>query len=63
MVCENTLENCPLFTNYSLVKVRIKLGCVKSVFRLCEARRTAWVEFVTLVVQSYFDILSRYVCV
>lgn len=64
MVCESTLENCRLFTNYSLVRVRIKfgwpvwkpfLGCVKP-------ERMAWVEF-ELVVQSYFHLLSRYWCV
>ena len=55
IVCENTSESGRLLTNYSLVKVRINafLGCVKP-------ERMAWVEFVILVVQSYFDLLLRY---
>ena len=58
MVCENTLENCRLFTNYSLVRVRIKFGCVKTVFRLCEARKDGlgWISC-TVILPSSFALL------
>lgn len=60
MVCENTLENCRLFTNYTLVRVRIKFGCVKTVFKLCEARKDGlgwiWISC-TVILPSSFALL------
>ena len=62
MVCENTLENCRLFTNYSLLKVRFKLGCVKSVLRLFEARKDSlgWICDIsfTVILRYSFALLT-----
>ena len=61
MVCENTLENCRLFTNYSLVRVRIKFGCVKTVFRLCEARKDGlgwiWISCTVILPSSFASLM------
>lgn len=62
MVCKNTLENCRLFTNYSLLKVRFKLGCVKFVLRLFEARKDGlgWICDIsfTVILRYSFALLT-----